>query len=149
MSDLDTITAFNELIETSLDTERGFRAAAEEAHHPELKDLLTGCAQDSARAATELQVAVRSLGGKPEETGTTASSLDRGWMHLKALALGRDEGAILDEVERFEHDAERRYEHALGVEMPQPMHALVQRQYDSLLRHHQDLRGMRQRYALH
>lgn len=149
MTNLDTITTFNELIETSLDTERGFRAASEEAYHPELKDMLQGCARDSAQAAAELQVAVRSLGGRPEETGTTASSLDRGWMHLKALALGRDEGAILDAVERFEHDAERRYEHALGVDMPLEMHALVQRQYDSLRRHHQDLRGMRQRYSLH
>lgn len=149
MTDLDTITAFNELIETSLDTERGFRAASEEAYHAELKELLKDCARDSAHAATELQTAVRSMGGRPEEIGTTASSLGRGWLHLKALALGRDEGAILDEVERFEHDAERRYEHALGVDMPLEMHALVQRQYESLRRHHQDLRGIRQRYSLH
>ncbi len=149
MTDLDTITAFNELIETSLDTERNFRAASEEAYHPDLKQLLRDCASDSAHAAAELQAAVKALGGRPEEIGTTGSTVRRGWLHLKALALGRDEGAILEECERFEHDAELRYEHALGVEMPEPMHALVQRQYEDLRRHQQDLRGMKQRYTIH
>ena len=149
MTDLDTITAFNELIESSLDAERNFRAAAEEAYHADLKILLRQLARDSARAVAELQAAVRSLGGKPEEIGTTGSSLDRGWMHLKALALGRDEGAILKDVERFEHATEERYEHALAVEMPEPMHALVQKQYEQLRSHNDEIEGMRKRYALH
>jgi len=147
MTDLDTITAFNELIETSKDGERSFRAAAEEAYHPELKNFLNDCALDCARAATELQSAVRALGGKPEEIGTTGATVRRSWMHLKALALGRDETIILDECERFEGDAEARYEHALGVEMPTEMHALVQRQYDGMVQHHNELRSLRQRYA--
>ncbi|HSW12643.1 MAG TPA: PA2169 family four-helix-bundle protein [Solimonas sp.] len=147
MTDLDTITAFNELIETSKDGERNFRAAAEEAYHPELKSFLKDRAQDCARSAQELQDAVRALGGRPEEIGTTGATVRRGWMHLKALALGRDEIAILDECERYEDAVEARYEHALGVEMPDRMHALVERQYEGMRQHHSEMRGMRERFA--
>lgn len=147
MTDLDTITAFNPIIEALKDGERDFRAAAEEAHHAELKAKLNEYAQDCTRGAGELQQAVISVGGKPEEIGTTGATVRRGWMHLKALALGRDESMILDECERFASNAEARYEHALGVEMPAAMRQIVQRQYDRLLQHHSELRSMRQRVA--
>lgn len=147
MTDLDTITAFNPIIEILKDGERSFRAAAEEAYHAELKARLNEYAQDCARGAVELQQAVMSLGGKPEEIGSTGGTVRRGWMHLKALALGRDESVILEECERFADSAELRYQHALGVAMPAAMGEIVQRQYARLQQHHDELRSMRNQYA--
>jgi uncharacterized protein (TIGR02284 family) len=47
--------------------------------------------------AGELQNEVAQIGGVPETGGSTAGSLHRGWIGLKALVTGSDGHAILEE----------------------------------------------------
>ncbi|NGY05719.1 PA2169 family four-helix-bundle protein [Solimonas terrae] len=149
MNTVDTIELLNKLIVTSKDGERGLRAAAEEAHHAELKAALFDYARFFGEAAGELQQAVRDLGGHPKEIGTFGHTLHRTWMHLKATALGRDEQVILDETERDEDEAEYRLATAVHEETPPAIHALLERQYAEAQRHHGQIREWREHAQVH
>jgi uncharacterized protein DUF2383 len=85
----DNITSIlNDLIETSKDGERGFRAAAEDTQNAELQALFLRRAGDCAAGAAELQQLVTRLGGKPEDGGSVAGAFHRGWVNLKAAETG-------------------------------------------------------------
>jgi uncharacterized protein (TIGR02284 family) len=145
MNSVDTIELLNHLIVTSKNGERGLRAAADEAHHADLKQSLLAYSQFFGDAARELQQAVRELGGHPREIGTFGATLHRTWMHLKVTALGRDEDVILDDVEEDEGRAESRFAEAVREDTPPQIHALLERQYDMTLRHHDAIREWRMR----
>src|SRR5688572_23430835 len=83
MSD-NVSSVLNELIETSKDGEKGFRAAAEDTKNSELKVVFLRRAHDCATSATDLQQLVAKYGGKPEMGGSIAGAAHRGWMNLKA-----------------------------------------------------------------
>ena len=100
MNTVDTVTVLNRLILTSKNGESALRAAADEAWHEELKQSLLDYSRFFGTAARELQDAVRQAGGRPRGLGTFGNTLHRTWMHIHAKALGRDERAILDDVEQ-------------------------------------------------
>ncbi|MGH8445643.1 MAG: PA2169 family four-helix-bundle protein [Solimonas sp.] len=151
MNSVDTIELLNHLIVTSKNGERGLRAAADEAHHADLKQSLLAYSQFFGDAARELQQAVRELGGHPREIGTFGATLHRTWMHLKVTALGRDEDVILDDVEEDEGRAESRFAEAAREETPEPIHAMLARHCEMTQRHHDVLREwrMRQHQTMH
>ncbi|GAA4326783.1 PA2169 family four-helix-bundle protein [Pigmentiphaga soli] len=139
------VTVLNELIEISKDGEKGFRKAAEDATHPELRALLSRRAGDCATGAAQLQQQVAALGGEPEESGSTAGALHRGWVSVKAAVAGRTDLAILEECERGEDVAKARYQAALDEELPPQIRALVQLQYEGVVRNHDQIRTLRDR----
>ena len=79
----EVISTLNNLVETCKDGQNGFRTAAEGIKNPELTTLFNTYSQQRARFAAELQNEVRRLGGDPEETGSTAAVLHRGWINIK------------------------------------------------------------------
>ena len=68
----ESISVLNDLIETSIDGQKGFKECAEDIKHPELKALFAKRSADCATAAAELKTAVRALGGDPEDSGSVA-----------------------------------------------------------------------------
>jgi uncharacterized protein (TIGR02284 family) len=150
MNTVDTIELLNHLIVTSKNGERGLRAAAEEAHHADLKQSLLEHSQFFGDAAREMQQAVRQLGGQPKEIGTFGHTLHRTWMHLKVTALGRDEDVILDDVEDEEAMTESQLAEAVRRDdTPPEIHALLERHYDAAQRHHGAIRAWRMRMHGH
>lgn len=144
MNTVDTVTVLNRLILTSKNGESALRAAADEAWHPELKQSLLEYSHFFGAAARELQDAVRQMGGHPRGLGTFGNTLHRTWLHLHAKALGRDEEAILDDVERDEAEAERMYADALEHwETPPEIHALLERQALEARRRHAQIDALR------
>ena len=103
----DNTSMLNDLIETSKDGENGFRSAAEDAKSAELKATFLRRAEDCAKGASELQQLVSRMGGKPEQGGSVAGAMHRGWMDLKAKVAHRDDLAILEECERGEEMSQR------------------------------------------
>ena len=85
----ESISVLNDLIETSKDGQKGFATCAEDIKHPELKALFVKRSADCAAAAAELQTAVRALGGDPEESGSVAGALHRGWVDVKSMVTGK------------------------------------------------------------
>jgi uncharacterized protein (TIGR02284 family) len=143
----DISDTLNDLIETSKDGEKGFRAAAEDTKDESLKKIFIARAEDCRRGADELQSLVRSAGGDPERRGSVAGAMHRGWMNLKAVVAGRDDVAILEECERGEDVAKASYRKALEKgDLPADVRAAVQRQYDGVVRNHDQIRDLRDRY---
>ena len=141
----NVVSVLNDLIETSKDGEKGFRAAAEDTKDSELQSVFLRRAQDCATSAVDLQQLVAKYGGKPEMAGSVGGAVHRGWMNLKAAASGRTDLAILEECERGEDVAKARYRKALE-DAPDDVRMVVQRQYDGVVRNHDQIRDLRDRY---
>lgn len=145
----DTIEVLNDLIEYSKDGEKGFKASAEDVKNPELKAFFVQRAGECATAAAELQSEVRRLGGDPE-TGTSISGdLHRGWVNLKSMVTGKDETAVLNEVERGEDHALKAYKDGreklvkLGRSASDQTYALVEKQLQGVQRNHDQVKALR------
>lgn len=143
----DTIVSMlNELVETSKDGEKGFNTAAEDTKTAELQTTFRRRAQDCATGAIDLQQLVTGLGGKPEQGGSVAGAVHRGWVNLKSAVNGRSDLAILEECERGEDVAKARYGKALEGTLPEDIRRVVKRQYEGVLSNHDQIRDLRDRY---
>ena len=143
-TDNDTvISTLNNLIETCKDGQQGFQAAAEGVKNGELKMLFHTYSQQRAAFAVELQGEVRRLGGDPEQTGSLAATVHRGWINIKSAVTGEDEAAVISECERGEDSAVKNYQDALNDEqLPADLRAIVERQLTQVREAHDRIRAL-------
>jgi uncharacterized protein (TIGR02284 family) len=139
----DVIKVLNDLIETSKDGEAGFQVCAEDAERLELKNFFSTRAQECGKAAAELQSLVVQLGGKPEDSTSVSADLHRRWVDIKSAITGKDDQAVLNECERGEDVAKKSYKNALEKDLPPEIRQVVQRQYDGVLRNHDQVKALR------
>jgi len=144
--DKAVVSQLNELIETSKDGEKGFLKAAQDSKSPELKTMFTEGARRCAEGARELQALVRKLGGDPDQSGSVAGALHRGWVSVKDTVASREDKAILEEVERGEDYAKAQYRKAIEQALPADVKAVVERQYQGVIANHDKVRALRDRY---
>jgi uncharacterized protein (TIGR02284 family) len=143
----NNVSVLNDLIEVSCDGEQGFRKAAEDAKNPELKTLFSSRATEIGASVRELQSQVTALGGKPEDHGSVAGALHRGWVSLRSAVTDRTDLAILEETEKGEDVAKKKYADALQeTDLSFDIRALIERQYQGVLRNHDLIRDLRNRY---
>ena len=136
------ISTLNNLVETCKDGQNGFRTAAEGVKNSELIALFNTYSQQRGQFSSELQNEVRSLGGDPEKTGSTAAALHRGWINIKSTVTGEDEGAVISECERGEDSAVKAYEAALQEDLPANVRTIVQTQFAKVKEAHDRIRSM-------
>ena len=136
----------NDLVETSKDGEQGFNTAAEDTKNSQLRTTFRQHAQECAKSASDLQQLVGRFGGKPEEHGSVAGAMHRGWVNLKATVAPRTDLAILEECERGEDVAKAHYGKALETTLPQDIRQVVERQYAGVMRNHNEIRDLRDQY---
>jgi uncharacterized protein (TIGR02284 family) len=146
MTQDDTIDILNDLIETSKDGQLGFTDAAEHATSIDIRDIFTARAEECAGAVSELQILVSQCGGKPDESGSVAGAVHRGWTILRGKLSGYTDLALLEECERGEDVAKARYRKALEQALPEPIRTIVERQYQGVLRNHDQMRHLRDRF---
>lgn len=139
----DVISTLNGLIETCKDGQEGFKTAAEGVERSDLKSTFYDLGQERAKFAGELQALVRELGGDPETSGSISASLHRGWINIKSVVTGQDEGAILNEAERGEDAAKKAYKDALAENLPANVISIVQRQAQAVNAAHDRVRNLR------
>lgn len=137
------ISILNDLIETCRDGQNGFKEAAESATGPELKSFFSDASLERARFVGELQQQVRTLGGDPENTGSTVGALHRTWIKVKGTLSGKDDESILNEAERGEDSAVKAYEEALQAALPGPCRIMVENQYREVKQAHDRVKRMR------
>ncbi len=143
MADNDNvISTLNGLIETCRDGQNGFRTAAEGVTRSELKTLFHGYAQQRAQFVGELQTEVRRLGGDPENMGSVAATLHRGWIDIKSAVTGKDDSAIIAECERGEDSAVSTYRDALDEDLPANIRSTVERQFAAVKQAHDRIRSL-------
>ena len=138
----EVISTLNNLVETCKDGQNGFRTAAEGVKNSELIALFNTYSQQRGQFASELQNEVRTLGGDPEKTGSTAAALHRGWINIKSTVTGEDEGAVISECERGEDSAVKAYEEALKEDLPANVRAIVETQFARVKEAHDRIRSL-------
>ncbi|NWD76753.1 PA2169 family four-helix-bundle protein [Pseudomonas gingeri] len=142
----EAVSILNHLIEVSKDGQKGFQTCAEDIKHPELKALFVQRASECANSAMQLQAEVRKLGGDPETSTSVAGDMHRRWVDVKALFTGKGEEAVLNEAERGEDHAKKAYSEAL-VKLAKynltGLTDLVNRQYQGVLRNHDQVKALR------
>lgn len=137
------VSTLNDLIETCRDGQEGFKEASENATSPELKNFFLGVSRERARFVGELQQEVRTLGADPEKSGSTAAAMHRVWMDIKGSLTGKDDGSILNEVERGEDSAVETYQDALKAGLPSNIRAIVELQFADIKLAHDRVKQMR------
>ena len=142
MANDNVVSTLNNLIETCKDGEDGFRTAADGVKKSDLRTLFLTYSQQRAQFAAELQNEVRGLGGDPEERGSVAASLHRGWINIKSTVTGEDEGAVISECERGEDSAVRNYQSALNEDLPANIRDIVERQFTQVKEAHDRVRAL-------
>jgi len=143
MTNEETITTLNNLIETCKDGQEGFKQSSEGVEDSALKSTFYEFSQHRATMAGELQQLVSDLGGNPEDSSSFAGSLHRGWINIKAAVTGQDETAILNEAERGEDVALSHYKDALEKELPKNVLETIQRQYTDVKAAHDKVKSLR------
>ena len=138
----DVLHTLNDLIETCKDGEEGFRTCTEDIKRQDLKEIFSRAAQRCAESARELQGHVQRLGGKPETKSSFAGSVHRRWVDIKSAIMGKDDAAVLAECERGEDVAKESYQKALKKDLPADVRAVVERQYQGVLEHHDMVRNL-------
>jgi uncharacterized protein (TIGR02284 family) len=148
MENSRVVEVLNDLIETSKDGEQGFRTSAERVESSSLRQTLEKRAQECATAAAELQALVRQYGGSPEDSGSVAGAVHRGWVKLVGAVTGSDDKAILNECERGEDAALARYRAAAReTDLPAEVQAVIQRQQQGVQRNHDQVKALRDGYS--
>jgi len=124
----DVVAILNDLIATCEDGASGFRTAAESISHPEARSQFHERARRIEQSKLELSDLVRRLGGAPAEHGHPVAGLHRGWINLRGAVAGKNDDAILAEVERGEEIAVTHYRDALNADLPADVRMVVQAQ---------------------
>ena len=113
---------------------------------PEQSQLTaTGGAPDETAAAVSSTAdsrpqAVARLGGNPEDDGTTAGAVHRGWINLKEAVLGRDDEAIVNSVESGEDYLKEKFETALkNTDLPAEARSAVEQAWQSVKAGHDQM----------
>jgi uncharacterized protein (TIGR02284 family) len=138
----NVISTLNDLIETSRDGEEGFRQCADTVKNAMLKGFFEQKAERCREAVTQLQQIVREMGGNPETGSSATGTVHRFWVSIRSSISGMSDHAILDECERGEDVAKMSYQNALKKDLPPDIRAIVERQYQGVLQHHDMVRSL-------
>ena len=136
----DQTTILKTLTSTLNDSVNGYRDAAENAEGSQFQQIFRDNASERERVAGELAGEVRRLGGTPDEDGTVLGRTHQTWLDLKAAVTGRDDKAIINEVERGEDYLKEKFEAALKEDVLAPeSRTVVERAYQSVRKGHDQI----------
>ena len=138
------IRTLNGLIATTLDSADGYDAAAKDAENGRFTDRFLTRASERRQVVTELQAEVSRQGGNPEDDGTILAGAHRAFLDLKAVVTGKDDKAIVNEVERGEDHIKAKFENALqDNELSASTKSAVQAAWRSVKNGHDEMRDLK------
>ncbi len=143
MENSDVVDVLNDLIETSKDGEYGFNECAEHAKSTAIKTALGSRARDCASGAAELQRLVQAYGGEAETGGSAGGAIHRGWVSIRSALTSKDDIAVLEEAERGEDAALKKYREAAGKSLPADVKAVIQKQLSGTQANHDQIKMLR------
>ena len=108
------VSVLNSLIETTIDSVDGYRHSAGEATNPTFADIFRRRAQEREQVVARLRERVVELGGTPEEEGGLLAKAHRRFLSLRDAVSGRDDKAVIAEVDRGESWLNSKWEAALA-----------------------------------
>jgi uncharacterized protein (TIGR02284 family) len=142
MDNNDQISTLNTLIETTVDSITGYEDSASNVENERLREIFHQRATERQQVVEDLRGEVRRLGGTPEDSGTFLGKAHQRFEDLKAAITGRDEQAIVNEVERGEDYIKGKYEAALN-ELTGDSRSVVERAYQSVREGHDQISALK------
>ena len=140
MDNQDQISTLNTLIATTIDSVTGYEDSAQNIHDERLREVFRSRADERQQVVEQLRGEVRRLGGDPEEGGSFLGKAHQRFEDLKAAITGRDEKAIINEVERGEDYLKEKWQAALqSGNLHGETHDLVERSYQSVKQGHDQI----------
>lgn len=138
------VRVINTLIATTIDSVNGYRAAATDASNEQFRSIFTARADERESVVQELQQHVRDLGGNPEDDGSALAGAHRFMMNIRDALTGRDDEAVIAEVERGEDHIKHKYEAALAdTDLSPQCRDIVQRSFRSVKEGHDQMRDLK------
>jgi uncharacterized protein (TIGR02284 family) len=137
-------TVLNTLIATLLDSVDGYQKSAGDIDNQALAEKFNARARERQSAVTKLQAAVASAGGNPEDDGTLAGGAHRAFLNLKEAVMGRDDKAIVAEIERGEDYLKNKFETALAdVDLSPTARAAAEDAWQSVRAGHDEMSALK------
>jgi len=138
-----TIDKLQDLLRVNIDSENGFRDAAEQVDDVALRRIFRQFADERQNNAAELKHFVEFNGETPVEDGSVMAAIHRTWMDLKAALSSNDAKAVLNEAERGEDHIKHMYEDVLTEVAGSAVHDVLQHQYAKVKAAHDVFRDLR------
>ena len=136
----DTISVLNTLIATTIDSVTGYEDSAKNIDNERFREIFRRRADERQEVVGELRSEVQRLGGNPEDDGSFMGKAHQRFEDLKAAITGRDEKAIINEVERGEDYLKGKWQAALDSgDLKGETHELVERCYQSVKAGHDQM----------
>ena len=140
MDNQDQISTLNTLIATTIDSVTGYEDSAQNIDNERFRQIFRERADERQRVVEELRTEVRRLGGDPEDSGSFLGKTHQRFEDLKAAVTGRDEKAIINEVERGEDYLKEKWETALDSgDLTGESRAVVERCFQSVRSGHDQM----------
>ena len=136
----ETIGTLNTLIATTIDSITGYEDSAQNIDNERFREIFRQRANERQDVVEQLRAEVRRLGGNPEDDGSFMGKAHQRFEDLKAAITGRDEKAIINEVERGEDYLKSKFEAALnGDTLSGDSRSVVERCYQSVRSGHDQM----------
>ena len=136
----DTISTLNTLIATTIDSITGYEESAQNIDNDRFRQIFRQRANERQQVVESLRAEVRRLGGNPEDDGSFLGKAHQRFEDLKAAVTGRDEKAIINEVERGEDYLKEKWQAALqSGDLDGESHDVVERCYQSIKSGHDQM----------
>lgn len=136
----DGIGTLNTLIATTIDSVTGYEDSAKNIDNERFRQIFRERADERQRVVEELRNEVRRLGGNPDDSGSFLGKAHQRFEDLKAAVTGRDEKAIINEVERGEDYLKAKFETALdNADLTGESRSVVERAYQSVKSGHDQI----------
>lgn len=110
----DEISTLNTLISTLIDSINGYEDAAADSEAGSFQQIFRERATERQQAVESLRAEVQRLGGEPEDGGSFMGKTHQRFLDLKSAITGRDDKAIINEIERGEDYLKEKFETALS-----------------------------------
>jgi uncharacterized protein (TIGR02284 family) len=146
MFDHDDKTTLNTLLATLTDSVNGYRESAEKIESGDLKQLFLDFGEERSRVAEDLRAEVRRLGGDPNDDGSILGKSHQAFLDLKSAVTGRDDKAIINEVDRGEDYLKEKFEAVLESDkLSGESRSIVERAFESVRRGHDRISQIKHR----
>lgn len=140
MDNKDQISTLNTLIATTVDSITGYEDSAQNIDNERLRQIFRQNADERQQVVGRLRDEVRRLGGDPEDSGSFMGKAHQRFEDLKAAVTGRDEKAIINEVERGEDYLKGKFETALDSgDLTGECRSTVEQCYQTVRRGHDQI----------
>lgn len=110
-TDKHDVQTLNGLLETVVDSIDGFEQATKSADNSAFKSIFEDVIRDRRDIKGDLEIAIRTAGGTPDDEGTMLASAHRVLMRLRD-AVSKGDIAVVDEAERGEDHIKAKFEKA-------------------------------------